>query len=115
MSESRALVALPGGRVVGRVEQSLQKANLALRVGGEYRIPKIGRRHWDRLGKDIGLSSDAVERVRDVVREVPGRMEEVCSAARAEGIDHPVVDTLEAAVGRHAATCLRTLDQPVRG
>lgn len=93
----------------------LQKANLALRVGGEYRIPRIGRRHWERLGTEIGLGPDAVERVRDVVREVPGRMEEVCSAARAEGIDHPVVETLEEAVRRHAATCLKTLDQPARG
>jgi serine/threonine-protein kinase HipA len=92
----------------------LQKANLALRVGGEYRIPKIGRRHWERLVTDVGLGSDAVEQVREVVREAPGRMEEVCAGARDEGISHPVVDTLQEAVQRHAATCMKTLDQLVR-
>jgi serine/threonine-protein kinase HipA len=92
----------------------LQKANLALRVGGEYRLAKIGRRHWERLVGEMGLGVDAVERVRDVVRDVPGRMEEVCVAARAEGIDNPVVDTLRGAVSRHAATCLKALDQPGR-
>lgn len=92
----------------------LQKANLALRVGGEYRIPKIGRRHWERLVTEMGLGRDAVEQVREVVREAPGRMEEVCAGARGEGISHPVVDTLEEAIRRHAATCMKTLDQPVR-
>jgi serine/threonine-protein kinase HipA len=92
----------------------LQKANLALRVGGEYRLARIGRRHWERLVGEMGLGVDAVERVRDVVHDVPGRMEEVGAAARAEGIDNPVVDTLREAVGRHAATCLKALDQPGR-
>jgi serine/threonine-protein kinase HipA len=92
----------------------LQKANLALRVGGEYRIPKIGRRHWERLVTEMGLGSDALERVREVVHEAPRRMEEVCAGARGEGISHPVADTLEEAVRRHAATCMKTLDQPVR-
>lgn len=92
----------------------LQKANLALRVGGEYRILKIGRRQWDRLGTEMGLGSDAAERVREVVRDVPGRMEAVCAAARGEGIDHPVIGTLEEAVRRRASTCARTLDQSLR-
>lgn len=92
----------------------LQKANLALRVGGEYRIAKIGRRHWERMVKEMGLGSDAVERVRGVVRDVPGRMEDVCAAARGEGINHPVVPTLEEEVRRHAAACMKALDQSVR-
>jgi serine/threonine-protein kinase HipA len=88
-----------------------QKANLALRVGGEYRLAKIGRRHWERLVREMGLGVDAVERVRRVVHDVPGRMEEVRAAARAEGIDHPVMDVLEEAVRLHAATCLAVLDR----
>jgi serine/threonine-protein kinase HipA len=92
----------------------MQKANLALRVGGEYRLAKIGRRHWERLATEMGLGADAVDQVREVVRDVPGQMEEVCTAARAEGIEHPVVDMLQLAVGQHAAACLRTLDRPAR-
>jgi serine/threonine-protein kinase HipA len=93
----------------------LQKASLALRIGGEYRIRKIERRHWERLVKEMGLGSEAVERVGDVVREVPGRLEEVCAAARADGIDHPVVEGLEQAVRRHAVTCLGLLARSSRG
>lgn len=93
----------------------LQKANLALRVGGEYRIMKIRRRHWERLVAEMELGTDAVDRVRDVVREVPGRMKEVCAAARGEGIDHPVVEALEDAVRRNASTCLAALDRESRG
>jgi serine/threonine-protein kinase HipA len=91
-----------------------RKANLALRVGGEYRLARIGRRHWERLAREMGLGADAVERVRDVVHDLPGRMEEVCAVARTEGISHPVVDVLEDAVRRQAATCLAVLDRPAR-
>ncbi|WP_420127853.1 type II toxin-antitoxin system HipA family toxin [Longimicrobium sp.] len=89
----------------------LQKANLALRVGGEYRLVKIGRRHWERLVREMGLGTDAMDRVHDVVDAVPDRMEEVCAAARAEGINHPVVETLEKAVRQQAAACLSVLDR----
>ena len=93
----------------------LQKANLALRVGGEYRLMKIGRRHWERLVAEMGLSTDSVDRVRDVVREVPGRMEDVRTSARGEGIDHPVVDVLEDAVRKNAGACLAALERESRG
>jgi len=84
-------------------------------VGGEYRLVKIGRRHWERLVTEMGLSADSVERVREVVREVPGRMEDVCRAARAEGIDHPVMDVLEDTVRGNAGVCLAALDRESRG
>ncbi len=92
----------------------LQKANLALRIGGEYRIGKIERRHWERLVKEMGLGADAVDHVRGVAQAAPGRLEDVCAAARAEGISHPVVAVLENAVRKHAATCLTVLNRPAR-
>ena len=92
----------------------LQKANLALRIGKEYRIRKIQRRHWEQLAKEMELGPDGVERVREVVQAAPGRMEDVCTAARAEGIDHPVVGMLEDGVRKQAAACLVALDRPAR-
>jgi serine/threonine-protein kinase HipA len=92
----------------------LQKANLALGVGGEYRISKLERRHWLRLIKDFGLAPDALDHVRDTVQAVPGKMEDVCAAARSEGITHPIAGQLEDGVRKHAQTCLRALDRPVR-
>jgi serine/threonine-protein kinase HipA len=91
---------------------SPQKASLALRVGGEYRIRKIQRRHWERLVKDFGMPADSLDLVREVVRAVPGKMEDVCSAAGSEGIDHPVVGWLEDGVRRNARACLTALDRP---
>lgn len=89
----------------------MQKASLAMRVGGEYRIWKIQRRHWERLGREMGVD-DAEERVRLVVQAVPERLDEVCDAARAEGIIHPVLDVLRKEVRRNAASCLKALDHP---
>jgi len=91
---------------------SLQKANLALRIGGEYRIRKIERRHWERLGAEFGIGAAAVERVRGVVQAVPALLAEVCSDARADGIGHPLVNVLEEKVRWHTAACLKALDRP---
>lgn len=66
------------------------------------------------LTSEIGLRADAVERVRQVVLAIPERVEDVCAAARAEGIDHPIVDVLQKGVRRQAATCLAALDRPAR-
>lgn len=92
----------------------LKKANLALRIGGEYRLWKVGRRNWERLVSEMGLGAGAVERVRDIVQAVPGGMEDVCAAARHEGLDHPVAATLQEAVRRSASACMKALDRPSR-
>lgn len=89
----------------------IQKASLAMRIGREYRIRRIERRHWERLGEEMGLGADVVDRVRQVVRAVPERMEEACAAARAAGIIHPVADVLRDAIRRNAAACLAALER----
>lgn len=87
-----------------------------MRIGREYRLWKIERRHWERLAEEVGLDGAAVlGRVRSIVRDIPERLAEVCAAARAAGIDHPVVARLEAEGTRSAAACLEALDRKSGG
>ncbi|MDB4947752.1 MAG: type toxin-antitoxin system HipA family toxin [Gemmatimonadetes bacterium] len=88
-----------------------REARLAMRIGREYSLRKIGRRHWERLGEEVGIGAEAaLERVRAMVRLVPGALAEVCASARSEDIDHPVVARLESGIAKHAAACLAALD-----
>lgn len=89
-----------------------QKARLAMRVGREYQLRKIERRHWERLGEEVGTGAEAaLEHARAVVQAIPGRMAEVCADARAAGLDHPVVERLEQSVEKHAAACMAALER----
>lgn len=89
----------------------LREAKLAMRIGREYSVWKIGRRHWERLAEEAGMESAAVlDRVRSIIAAIPERLAAVCDTVRESGIDHPVVRRLEAEGTRRAAACLKALD-----
>lgn len=90
----------------------LREAKLAMRIGREYSVWKIERRHWVRLADEVGIDSGGVlERVRSVVEAIPERLAEVCAAARSAGIDHPVATRLESEATERAARCLKALER----
>lgn len=90
-----------------------RKIRLAMRVGGEYTIWKIGRRHWERFAAEVRLDGDSVvQRVRDLVTEVPDRLQTVRREAEEQGIIHPVLTELQDRVADHVRACLRALDGP---
>lgn len=90
----------------------LREAKLAMRIGREYSVRKIERRHWERLADQVGLDRAAVvERVRLIMKLLPDRLADVCAAARTSGIDHPVVTRLESEGTRRAAACIKALDR----
>jgi serine/threonine-protein kinase HipA len=37
----------------------LPKLKMAMRIGGEYVISKVGRRHWERFAEAVGNSPEA--------------------------------------------------------
>jgi serine/threonine-protein kinase HipA len=92
----------------------LREAKLAMRIGREYSLWKIERRHWVRLADEVGIDSGAVlERVRSVVEAIPERLAEVCAAVRSAGIEHHVVTRLESETHKRAAECLKALNRGV--
>jgi serine/threonine-protein kinase HipA len=90
----------------------LREAKLAMRIGREYSVCKIERRHWERLAGEVGIrSGEVLERVRSVIEAIPERLAEVCTAARSAGIDHPVVTRLRSEATKRAAECLKALER----
>ena len=88
-----------------------RRARLAMRVGREYALWKIGRMHWERLGEEIGIGSEAaVERVRSILVQIPDAISAAVAGARRDEIEHPILDTLQTTVTAHAITCLRRLE-----
>lgn len=75
------------------------RTKLAMRIGGEYRVGYIRRRHWERLADTIGMKTDEVlqtaRRICDSVTEV---LADVCERAREAGLDRTTIDELEEAI-----------------
>lgn len=99
-------------------EVAPRKAKLAMRLGREYHVWKIGGRHWRRLAEETGLDLDEVLGwVRGILERVPDQLVAVCAAVREQvvGEDLALVDDLEQEGTAHALQCLRNLDRVRQG
>ncbi len=86
-----------------------QKLELAMMVGGEYRLGFVGARHWERLGEDVGLTADeTIERVRAVADRVGERVGTVAARCRTGGLE---VEELSRLVEARALGCSRMLSE----
>ncbi len=87
-----------------------KEARLSMSIDRGYHLWKISRRHWEGLAVRCDLDPEPViERVTEVVAAVPGAVERAAAAVREEGIDHAIVDRLEAEIRGHSEHCLRGL------
>jgi serine/threonine-protein kinase HipA len=87
-------------------ELSQQKLKLAMRIGGKYRLRDIGRHQWRKLGAELTLDP---ERVLSMARSYAGVLPEAATAvldqARADGLGHPILGRLHAALCERARRC----------
>ena len=87
------------------------RLKMATTIGGEARLGYIRARHWERFAKEAALARDEVlDMCRSLAAEIPDCFRSVVTAARCQGLDHPVVPALEDAVLARAGACLASLD-----
>jgi serine/threonine-protein kinase HipA len=83
-----------------------RRVKLAMKVGGEYRMRYVARRHWERLAADAGMPPDAVLAiVADTVDKAPDALSDLCREAAEGGLAHPVLPRLQDAVAANARWC----------
>lgn len=90
----------------------LQKICLAMKIGGEYRVRDIGARQWRKLAKDLRLDADVLmPRIRDFARKIPDTLADICRAADADGLDHPLVERLSVMIIERAQRSAQSLEK----
>lgn len=93
-----------------------RKLTLAMRIGGEYRLWRIGRRQWERLADSAGLEPEPlVARVGEVAAAVPDLLATECREAAAEGLAHPILARLTDMVAEQAARAITALNRSSTG
>lgn len=87
----------------------LQKIRSAMKIGGAYRMRDIGARQWREQAKDLRLDADVlIPRIRDFARRIPDALTDVCRAAEADGLDHPLVERLSGMIIERAQRSAQT-------
>jgi serine/threonine-protein kinase HipA len=82
------------------------RLRLAMKIGGEYGLRAIGRRHWERLAREISLEPEKlVTRVREAARSLPAWVADTRACVEAEGIRHPILGRLVETLTAWSAKC----------
>jgi serine/threonine-protein kinase HipA len=88
-----------------------QKLRLAMKVGGEYRLARIGLREWERFAREARLDLDAlVARLVSMATALPDHVNEARARAESEGLQAAFVDRLATQLIERASDCRRLLD-----
>ena len=87
---------------------NLQKAKLAMKIGGEYRLRNIRLRHWKRFATDLRLDESwLIGHIRTMAESLPNHATSIRNELEAEGLSHMTMTRLAQRLKARAASCLR--------
>lgn len=84
----------------------LRRANLAMKIGGTYRLREIGRRNWEKFASENKISPKTLhDRIGHLMDVMPHMCCAVAETLAREGIIHPVVELLVQSIGERVTKC----------
>ena len=90
---------------------NLDKAKLAMKIGGEYRLRNITLRHWHRLAADVHVDRDVlIDRIRTMAAGFPDLVATIQKQVEAQGLAHPTISALTQRLKSRAKLCLARLE-----
>jgi serine/threonine-protein kinase HipA len=90
---------------------NLNKAKLAMKIGGEYRLRNIGLRHWHRLAADVRADGESlIARISTMAAGFPDLIATIQREVEAEGLSHPTISTLAQRIKSRAKLCQARLE-----
>jgi serine/threonine-protein kinase HipA len=88
----------------------LQKAKLAMKIGGEYRLRNIGLRHWQKYAADLRLQEGwLIERIRAMAASLPDHAATIQNELETAGLLHGTITRLARRLKARASSCQKLL------
>ena len=85
---------------------SLNKARLAMKIGGEYRLSNISLRHWHRLAADTRTNADClIADARAMAAQLPDLAAMIQKDVETEGLSHRIISVLVRRMKSRAMLC----------
>jgi serine/threonine-protein kinase HipA len=86
------------------------RIRLAMKLGGEYRLRKIGLRQWQKLAKEVRIDENTVlGRAVAIAEAIPEQVARIAAQMKREGIKHPLLGKLERELSARAVRCRKIL------
>jgi serine/threonine-protein kinase HipA len=88
-------------------------ATLAMKIGSEYRLRRIGKHEWESCARELRIpSKELLERIRQMAARIPLAAERTAHHLVKDGINHPVIPGLVEGLLAHCRKCTEILDKP---
>jgi serine/threonine-protein kinase HipA len=88
----------------------MRTAAVALKIGGEYRLGKIGLRQWQKFAREVRVEPDRlIARLAVMAQRLPDEVNAARARARAEGLSASIIERLAAKLIERAGECRRML------
>lgn len=90
-----------------------QKAKLAMKIGGNYRLREIHRSHWEACARELRLPpNELIARATAMIERLIEAVPKVADMLHDEGLDDPVIGRLVGSIDAHAGNCRERLAEP---
>jgi serine/threonine-protein kinase HipA len=91
---------------------NIDRAKLAMKIGGEYRLRNIGLRHWRKLAADVHIDAESlITRIRAMAAAMPDLIATIQKEVEAEGLAHPTIVVLSRGLKSRAKNCQANLEK----
>ena len=88
----------------------LQKAKLAMKIGGEYRLSNIGLRSWQKFATELRLDEGLlIDRLKKMAASLPDHSATTLRELEGEGLSHVTITRLADRLKARADICQRQL------
>lgn len=88
-----------------------RKLKMATRIGGKYRLEEVYSRHWVKFAKELRLSpAEVLDMGETMAERLPAAFAGTVDEARANGLDHPILQRLVEALNARSQHCARVLE-----
>jgi len=85
---------------------SLQKAKLAMKIGGEYRLSNIGIRNWRKFAAELRLDAGLlIDRLKAMAAALPDHATAILKELENEGLPHVTITRLAERLRARAVLC----------
>jgi len=91
-------------------DMNLQKAKLAMKIGGEYLLRNIRLYHWKKMAAELRLDPEVlIHRVDDFGRQLPELAEKIRQQLFKAGLEHKILGRLTETIAERSTQCRKVL------
>ena len=88
-----------------------RRLKMATKIGGKYLLHEVHSRHWVKFATEVRLPpAEVIDMGNATAATVPTLIAETVDDARANGLDHPILQRLTEILNVRSQQCARVLE-----